>query len=334
VLRGRIEEGRQWLTTVLALGGSGDQYTAARADGVVGLMQLETEGGNRAAALAAVESDLENIRTFAESPTLAQALIGLGWLIWLVRHDWVSARAYLEEGLSVSQTYNIGALHGLGRARLAVMANAVDDRAHAERLIQENRAFRLAGGEPLLRYVHNLQEANALVLRGDLAGAEALIHELAGDYDPDRHPFEFIGYLMLLSHTRFHRGDLEVAATAAIDALMIVRENLGRYLSPGHLGSPLETVALIAAAVGDHARALRLEAAAATFRERDAILAFPNERARLEDSLAVSRAMLGPQASAAASVAGRSLTVEAAIAEARGVLSTAYTTAYRAHGLG
>jgi hypothetical protein len=331
VLRGRVEEGRQWLTTVLSMAGPDDHYTPARAEAAVGLMQLETEGGNRAAGLATVETDLANIRSFAESRTLAQALMGLGWLTWVMRHDDRAARAYLEEGLSVARTSNIGALEALGRARLAVIANATEDYAYAQALIQENRAYRLSGGEPLLRYIHNLQEANALVLHGDFAGAEALLGRLASAYDPERHPFEFIGCSMLLSRTLLQRGEVDSAARAAYDALTVVRENLGRYLSPGHLGSPLETFALIAAAEGDHARALRLQGAAAALRERDAILAFPLEQSQLESGLAASRAALGPEASAAAYATGRSLSVDGAVAEATDVLASAYTTAYSAH---
>jgi hypothetical protein len=202
ILRGRVEEGRQWLTTVLGMRHPHDQYSAARAQAVTGLMQLETEGGNRAEALASVESDLSNIRKFAEPATLAQALMGLGWLTWVMRHDAVSARVYLQEGLNIAGTARIGALEALGRARLAVIANAVGDYAYAETLIQRNRVFRLAGGEPLLRYVHNLQESAALLLQGDYAGAEALAAEFASDYDPDRHPFEFVRYMMLLSRSQ------------------------------------------------------------------------------------------------------------------------------------
>jgi non-specific serine/threonine protein kinase len=332
VLRGRVEEGRRWLTMVLGLVRSEDRYNAARADATIGLMQLETEGGNRAAALALVEADLSNIRNCAEPSTAAQALIGVGWLTWMVRHDAAAARAYLEEGLRLAAMSSIGALEALGRARLASIANAMEDHAYAQRLIQANRAYRLAGGEPLLRYVHNLQEAMALVLQGDHAGAEALIAELARDYDPERHPFEFVGYSMLLSRTRLQRGDVDAAAMAALDSLNIAHENLGRYLSPGHLGSPLESLALIAAAKGDHARALRLEGAAAAFREQYAILPGPHERSQLERGLAPSRAALGPEASAAASATGRSLSVDGAVAEAMRVLPTAYTSAYSAHG--
>jgi non-specific serine/threonine protein kinase len=331
VLRGRVEEGRQWLMAVLDLVASEDQYDAARAEAQVGLMQLEIEGGNRAAALAGVEADLSNIRSFAEPPTLAQALMGLGWVTWMIHHDAAAARAYLEEGLSLASTVRVGALEALGRARLAGIANAVEDYAYAQRLIQANRTYRLAGGEPLLRYILNFQEAHVLVLQGDYAAAEALLAEFSRDYDPDRHPFEFVGYSMLLSRALLQRGEVDAAATAALDALHIAHAALGRYLSPGHLGSPLETLALIAAAAGEHARALRLEGAAATFREQFAILPGPLERSQLERGLAPSRAALGQQASAAAAAAGRALSVDGAVAEAEGVLASAYTTAYSAH---
>jgi hypothetical protein len=294
-------------------------------------MQLDIEGGNRAAALAAVETNLAAIRTVAEEPVVAQALIGLGWLIWVTRHDAGAARTHLGEGLALAGAAELGPLEALGRTRLSAIAYAIGDYPESQRLLEENERYKASGGESLLGYMDEVLHARMLLELGDFAGVEALLANLAPHVNPDRHPVSFIGRLMLLCWTRLDRGDLDGAATAAMEGVLTVQANLGRYFRPGHLASPLEALVTIAAVSGEHARALRLEAAAARFREQDAILRFPLEQRRLEDRLAACRAALGAVASAEASEAGRNLSVAAAIAEATSAFSGAYTTAYSMH---
>jgi non-specific serine/threonine protein kinase len=127
LLSGRVEEGRRWLRAALDAGDCASVSETARSVAVVGFMQLESEGGNRAAALAVVESEIPTIRGSADVPTLAQALMGFGWLAWVVRHDAATARANIEEGLRVARDSNIGALQALGRTRLALIAQATGD---------------------------------------------------------------------------------------------------------------------------------------------------------------------------------------------------------------
>jgi hypothetical protein len=152
-------------------------------------------------------------------------------------------------------------------------------------------------------------------LSGQFAGSAAQLERIAAEYSDNRHPHQVMTAWRLLSWVRLEEGDVVGARVAAARSLTIARENLGRYLTPGHLGSPLEQLAVVAAASGEHQRALRLEAAASAFRERDMILRFPVEQLRVDRGLAESRAALGGRASAAASSEGRKLSVEAAIAE-------------------
>jgi hypothetical protein len=272
VLRGRIEERRLWLQATLDGPNVVASSESARCAAVVGLMHLQTEGGNRAAALALVESELPTIEASADGPTLAQARMEYGWLMWAVRHDAASARSNLEEGLRIAQDYGIGALRALGRTGLALIAQATGDLSEADRLIDENRAFGLEGGESLLGRDGIIISIGLRLVRGQLAGAAARLEEMARHYDANRHPHQVITAWRLLSWVRLEEGDLDGARAAAVESLRIAHENLGRYLTPGHLGSPLEQLAMVAVASGEHHRALRLEAAASALREREAIL--------------------------------------------------------------
>jgi hypothetical protein len=255
------------------------------------------------------------IRRSADGPTLAQALMGLGWLAWVLRHDSASARANLEEGLRLARDYDLGALQALGRTRLALIAQATGDLAGADRLIEENRAFSLRGGESLLGRDGVLISIGLRLVRGQFEGAAPQLEDIAMQYNADRHPLHVVTAWRLLSWVRLEEGDVDGARAAAVKSLTIAHENLGRYLRPGHLGGPLEQLAMLAAATGEHERALRLEAAASAFREQDKILRFPLEQWRIDGGLDESRLALGSPASAATTAAGRELSVEGAIAE-------------------
>jgi tetratricopeptide (TPR) repeat protein len=317
LLRGRVEEGRRWLTAALALALSDATpgASAARFGAVVGLGQLAAVGGDRRAALAALEPELPTARERGDAVPLAQALTLAGWLVCWTRHDLASARAYLEEGARVAQTTGSRALEALARRGLASASAMAGDHAEAERLLDVNRALGYDPGQPL--FGHTPMLLGALQYgQGRYAAAAAMLEEVSRQYDANRHPGNAMLALTILSWTRLAQGDLDAATTAAVEALTIVHSNLRRNLTPGHLGGPLEALAKVAAAAGDHARALRLEAAGATLRERHAILRSPGEHERLEHSLAPARAALGQRASAAASAAGRSLSVEEAVADA------------------
>jgi non-specific serine/threonine protein kinase len=178
-LRGRVEEGRNWLITVLSMSDSTASLDAARAAATIALMQLDIEGGNRAAAIAAVETNLSAIRAVAEEPVVAQALIGLGWLIWVTRHDAVAARVHLQEGLALAGAQKLGPLEALGRTRLSALAYAIGDYPESQRLLEENKRYKGGGGESLLGYMDEVLHARMLLELGDFAGVEALLANLA-----------------------------------------------------------------------------------------------------------------------------------------------------------
>jgi predicted ATPase/DNA-binding NarL/FixJ family response regulator len=319
LLRARVHEGRQWLGAVLALddvGDGGDDTGGARFAATVALGQLEMVGGNRPSALTALQSALAQQR---EMPTADAAIVALalgltGWLIWMTSHDVAVAREYIEEGLKVAQDTATVSLEGYIRSRLAALSFATGDFAEAERLLEENRELSpgfqsMAGNTSLLLGRMRYAQSN-------FAAAAAHLEEVTTHYQGNHHPHNAMLASTVLSWTRLAQGDLHRAQAAARFALELVRQNLRRNFSPGHLGGPLEAYALIAAASADHIRALRLEAAGATLRQMDAIRRDEQEQLRLDNAMAQCRATLGEAVSAAAAAAGRTLSVDAAIAEA------------------
>jgi DNA-binding CsgD family transcriptional regulator len=96
-------------------------------------------------------------------------------------------------------------------------------------------------------------------------------------------------------------------------------------MSPGFLGGPLEAIAEVASATGQHPAALRLSAAAAAFREAHEIRLSPSERETLARWMTRSRLALGANVSEQHVAAGRALAPEAAIEEAMALRTPART---------
>jgi hypothetical protein len=116
----------------------------------------------------------------------------------------------------------------------------------------------------------------------------------------------------LLGHLEAEEGDHAASATQLVRTLEI-----GRQLGDKEIFcSFLEGAAHLAAAAGEPKRALRLAAAAATQREAIDSVLFPVLVRLIDAWLAPARAALGESATSSAMAAGRSLSLEQAVAEA------------------
>jgi ATP/maltotriose-dependent transcriptional regulator MalT len=278
---------------------------------IAGLAQLEALGGDRAAAHARLAAVLPLLREHAGGPWLSLALGLAASLTWSMRHDLRAARTYADESLRVAQTTGVPLLQTMARGRLVHLACEAGDYQTAEQLLDQN----LASDAPdIVRTPLNL--ARVRFGQGDYVAAGALLEELLLRYDPNRSPLEAMLAWTILSWARLAQGNVVAAMAAAAQALILVRDNLGRTMFPGHLPGPLEAMAMVAAAAGQHARALRLAAAAAELRERHADRLTPHARAHLERWLTPARNALGRRATATAWAAGRALGVDAAVADA------------------
>jgi non-specific serine/threonine protein kinase len=124
-----------------------------------------------------------------------------------------------------------------------------------------------------------------------------------------------LGILVLLGCVATEQGHLAGAKTWLVQALVMAQHSFGR----ARLMLPLEGLAQVAAAAGQHSRALRLAGAAAALRDSYAASPTQSEHTLLERWLVRARAALGQHAAEDAWAAGRQLAPEQAIAEALAV---------------
>ena len=315
ILQGSLQDGLAWLREVHALTNQSTQSSTAGLEVVLGLSLMVGEA--RPVSLARLEAEIPNARAFANQATLALALMQVGRLAWLVRHDLVTARAYLEDAASIANATQIRPLAALIRAHLAGLLYETGEYQLAASLLEEN----LRTGSAFDSYLSQ----DKLILswvrfaQGKTDAAASLLQQVLAEPYTSRSPHWRLVAYTALSWTRLAQHDLPAAIAAARHSLTIAREHLGPTMSPGFLGGPLEAFAEIASATGQHPRALRLAAAAATLREAHQIRLSPSERELLARWMTRSRLALGAEASERHASAGRTLTSAAAISEALAV---------------
>jgi tetratricopeptide (TPR) repeat protein len=312
LLHGWIQDGFAWLTQAVSLSDSSEMKTAAWFEALVGLSYMV--GGDRQVTLARLEAELPRGREAADAPTLALALMQVGRLTWMVRHDLEVARAHLEEAVCVAGRAGSEPLQAFIRGHFAGFLYEAGEYELAERLLEQN--LRAGGAFESYLSQNKLLLGWVRLARGDPPGAARLLEEVLAEPFASRSPYWSVMALTALSWVGLAQQDVEAAILSATRALAIVREHLGRDMTPGFLGAPLEAFAEIASATGQPVRALQLAAAASAFREKHHIRRSPSERELLSRWMARSRVALGPSASEQHTAAGRALTPEQAIAEA------------------
>jgi pilus assembly protein TadC len=132
------------------------------------------------------------------------------------------------------------------------------------------------------------------------------INRLTGNLDAEGHALQSLGDLAL------DEGDLVRARSLLIMSL----QRHARTGSTLRLPRILDSIAVFSSAIGDPARAIRLVAASTAMLQETGAVREPRWQATLEQRLAPARRQLGDEATKAAEVAGRAMTLQAAIAEA------------------
>ena len=316
----RLQEGRHWLEIVLDM--SHDlpmsRQSRLRLFLAASLAHYESMDGNHVAGLARLEAFLPAIREYADPYIVAWAVHLTGLFTWTVRHDFLAARAISLEGLRLAEATGITHIQAAARIGLARVELEAGHYARAEQLYLHNLAM-----DEYSRPRHALGLARLRFAQHNHAAAARLLEELTDQDRSSRMPIDAILAWTILSWARVAQGDLHRARAAAIRAVEVVRDHMGRTTSFGLLAGSLEAFAMISAAAGQPARALRLAANAAALRESYTTLLVltptPAERALLEQSLKTARQALSAHASQAAWTAGKSLAPEAAIEEALAV---------------
>jgi non-specific serine/threonine protein kinase len=153
-----------------------------------------------------------------------------------------------------------------------------------------------------------------------------LAAHIAGDYATARGHYETaleirqqLGYaegigicLNLLAMVAYRQQDLAKAHVLAHESLVTLRDLGARWT----VHNPLVTIAVVAAAAGRSALAVRLGAAIETFSQLVDVAPIPLAENMLDDALTAARSNLGEQAYAAAWEGGRQLTLDDAVSEA------------------
>ncbi|MBV9894094.1 MAG: hypothetical protein JO020_07990, partial [Chloroflexi bacterium] len=313
----RLEEGRRWLEIVLDMTHEVpiSRQSRLRLFLIASLAEHEAMDGNHAAALARLEAILPAIREYADPYVVAWAVHLTGLFTWIVRHDFVAAQAISLEGLRLADATGIVPIQARARVGLARVELEAGHYARAEQLYLHDLAF-----DEYTRPRQTLGLARLRFAQGNHAAAARLLEELTDQDRSSPTPIDVILAWTMLSWARVAQGDLVRARAAATRAVVVVRDHMGRTTSLGLLARPLEALAMVSAAAGQPARALRLAGNAAALRESyPAVLVLtptPAERALLERSLNSARQALPRGASHAAWAAGKSLAPEAAIEEA------------------
>ncbi|MGH2534100.1 MAG: ATP-binding protein [Thermomicrobiales bacterium] len=246
----------------------------------------------------------------------ARALVLCG-IIALFQGAESEANERLTTGLSLSRSHDDAvhaaqALIGLGALAMdqgddlratAFLEEAI---AEAEAIADQRLAAIMAG-----RAFDNLGVAARM--QGDLALAAAR-HEEA--LRRDRATGYVVGIVIDvgdLGDVARDQGDYGRAMTYYREALSLVDERVGTR----SVTEQIEGVAVVAAAVGQPARAARLFGAVEALRGRAGLsFRFPADQIAHERGVAATRAALGEQAFAAAWAAGRALSRDEAMAEA------------------
>ena len=320
----RLGEGRRWLEIVLDM--SHDvpisRQSRLRLFLISSLAQHEAMDGNHAAALARLEAILPAIREYADPHVVAYALHLTGVFTWILRHDFDTARGLNLEGLRLAEATGITPIQAIVREGLARVELEAGHYARAEQLYRQNLAI-----DEHLQPRDIIGLARVRFGEANYAAAASLLENLTDQFASSRTPLDAMLAWTMLSWACLGQRDLVHAREAATQALLLIRDYMGRTTSWGHLAGPVEALAMVSAAAGWPARALRLAGKAAALRESYTALLTPTpaERALLEQTLNSARQALPRGASHAAWTAGQSLAPEAAIEEALAVKIPSHT---------
>ncbi len=321
--RGHLSEGRRWLERTLALDPEpsprrGLAALAARAKALHHLGNMDLDLGDYAQARPLYEAALAIRRELGNKRGIADSLNGLGLLAGYAG-DYERARTLHGEARALR--------HEMGDKRgVAVSLNNLGDvsldegdYAGARALHEEALTlYRAVGDTGNVAYAYaNL--GRVATAQGDEAVARPLFEEslrrfrAVGDKTGLAYALHNLG---LVAH---RQGDNRRAVEHYVEALTLRREVEDRR----GIAECLEGLAAVALAGSEPARGARLLGAAEALRHAISAPVPPTDRAAHARSVAATRARLGPAAATAARTAGRSLTLEAALAEAFAAASAA-----------
>ena len=353
-IHGHVWEGRGWLERLLALAAASDREVApgVRAKALAAAGWLAHAHCDFPRATALFEESLALYRQLGQADGLAEALVNRG-LMARSEGDYDQATALFGECLALYRNLGdqVGVAYALYRLALVIREQGQFDQARTlseeglavGRALQDRRAIATALlslgdiardrgdddetrarceaslahfrelGDPLgIGYsLHNL--GLAAYRRADLVRARALCEEGLTTLRHLGNASAIAEAQATLARVALAAGDVETARALLVDALATASTAGPRWL----VASCLEGLAGVAASQGQAGRAAQLAGTAAALREKIGTPLPPFARPDLERAMTMARAVLGETAFAAAREAGRALSPEEAVAEAR-----------------
>jgi non-specific serine/threonine protein kinase len=311
-LRGFWREGSGWLAAALRLA-SPDGPTPGRVKALRGAAVLARGMGEFDSALEHLGECVQLARRFGDRGEMAAALRELG-NVADDRGDWEAERRYYTESLALYRELDdrrglAGTLHNLGN-----LEHGLGEFAKARAYYEEALALKRRLGNRTTEAL-SLNGLGAVAFdQGDLETARRCneqglaIQRETGDREGIAFSLGELGALAMC------RGDFAQARACFSESLSILAD-LG---DKRDLARALERFAELAAAEGRHRHALVLLGAADNQREIAGAPRPPSEEAAIARVLAQARSKLNPAEADVALAAGRSTTLETAIAVATG----------------
>ncbi len=310
-MHGHLTEGRERLLALLSATGAGSHRTVARAKVLLA-----------AGWLARDQADYNTARTLlAESLALARELgdkHGIAWSLTILgvvaryQGDHAAARAQLEEGLTVARALGDKVCIAATVGNLGLVARDQGDYNAARHLLEQSLAAAREVGDSL-GIAWPLTNLGLIAqYQGEYATAHALHTEALEVY-------RILGDRQNIAHSL---NNLGLVATAQVDyatALLLFQESLyilSEVRDNRGIAFVLEGLACVAAGQHQPQRALRLAGAAGALREAIGATSPPSWQQMYAGYLEAVRQAVGAHDAAAASAAGRAMSLPQAIAYA------------------
>ena len=162
-VHGYLSEGREWLSTVLALPGAAPP-TAIRAQALVGLGVLAADQGDYPAARGLCEEGVASARAAGDERVLGSAL---AWLAYVCQEDGERARDYNAEALQIARRLDDRLLLARALNNIGELVRRDGDAEGAARLYEESLALAREQGHQwrVAALTHNLGQID--LERGD-----------------------------------------------------------------------------------------------------------------------------------------------------------------------
>jgi predicted ATPase/class 3 adenylate cyclase len=254
--RGRLNEGRHWLTVVL----EGEHRTSStRAKALVGLGIMNWQLGEYPAANCSIQESISILRQLdsPDLPGLANAAHILGHSL-LDQKSYSEARSAFEESLGLYRRLNDFYYIGTLTSDLGMVSYHMGDYAQARIYQEESLAVFQKYGNPevISQTLHRLAELARL--EGDYQRAGELYETCLKTSREIGMQLEIASNLHKLGYVAQHHGDIQKAFDLFAESLTIQREASNKQ----GIAECLSGLAGLAAESGQPERAVRLFAAA------------------------------------------------------------------------